>query len=210
VGLVCVGLLVSACTCLPKGQADLDVGVKDRGLASWYGADFDGWSTASGEPYDMHALTGAHRTLPLGTIVRVVNVENGRHVYVRINDRGPYLNGRILDLSFAAARELDMERDGVSPVSLHVVGGQADFQWLHHISTSDSAPFSHLSEEGWDAAVWRPRPASDHRWGADVERQGATRVQFPVDMLHERRSRRIEEYVSPDGPDPSHPTQPFC
>ena len=101
-------MVVSGCAGLTKGQADLDIGMKERGIASWYGDDFHGWVTASGEIYDMHTLTAAHRTLPLGTIVRVTNVVNGRNVVIRINDRGPYVNGRILDLSYAAAKRLDM------------------------------------------------------------------------------------------------------
>lgn len=117
-----VTVMLAACTCLPKGQADLDVGMKDRGIASWYGEDFHGWVTASGEIYDMESLSGAHRTLPLGTVVRVTNVENGQQIRVRINDRGPYVHGRILDLSYAAARKLGMAEGGLSAVSLEVVG----------------------------------------------------------------------------------------
>ncbi len=121
--LLCmVAVMLPACTCLPKGQADLDVGMKERGIASWYGEDFHGWVTASGEIYDMESLSGAHRTLPLGTVVRVTNVENGKQTRVRINDRGPYVNGRILDLSYAAARKLGMAEGGLSAVSLEVVG----------------------------------------------------------------------------------------
>jgi len=121
--LICmVTILLSACTCLPKGQADLDVGMKERGIASWYGKEFHGWVTASGEIYDMESLSGAHRTLPLGTVVRVTNVENGKQIRVRINDRGPYVNGRILDLSYAAARKIGMAEGGLSAVSLEVVG----------------------------------------------------------------------------------------
>jgi rare lipoprotein A len=116
------GLAVSACTVLPKGQADLDVSLKERGIASWYGVDFHGWLTANGEIYDMEALTAAHRTLPLGTWVLVTNVENGKQVRVRINDRGPYLYGRVLDLSLAGARELDMVESGVAAVQIEVVG----------------------------------------------------------------------------------------
>lgn len=121
--LICmVAVMLPACTCLPKGQADLDVGMKERGIASWYGEDFHGWVTASGEIYDMESLSGAHRTLPLGTVVRVTNVENGKQIRVRINDRGPYVNGRILDLSYAAARKIGMAEGGLSAVSLEVIG----------------------------------------------------------------------------------------
>src|SRR5207237_9355245 len=86
------------------------------------GVGFHGWVTASGEVYGMEALTVAHRTLPLGTLVKVTNVVNGKQVLVRINDRGPYVKGRIVDLSHAAARELDMVRHGITPVQLEVTG----------------------------------------------------------------------------------------
>lgn len=87
-------------------------------LASWYGPRFQGRTTASGERFDMNGLTAAHRTLPLGTQVRVRNLENGRSVVVRINDRGPYVKGRGIDLSYAAARELRMVEDGEAPVEI--------------------------------------------------------------------------------------------
>lgn len=88
------------------------------GMASWYG---ESQTTASGERFDKHALTAAHRTLPLGTMVRVTNQRNGKSVIVRINDRGPYGHGRIIDLSEAAARQLDMIDAGVAPVTLQVI-----------------------------------------------------------------------------------------
>ena len=123
--IVAAGSLgLGACTCLTQGQAEFDVGIKQRGQASWYGKYFHGLQTASGEIYDMHAMTAAHRTLPLGTVVRVFNVMNGKHVVVRINDRGPYKKGRILDLSYGAAKELHMADRGVAPVHLEVVGDQ--------------------------------------------------------------------------------------
>lgn len=123
--LLACGFAVSACTVLPKGRADLDVSMKERGIASWYGEDFHGWMTANGEIYDMEALTAAHRTLPLGTAILVTNVENGKQVRVRINDRGPYLYGRVLDLSLAGARALDMVDSGVAAVQIEVVGDQS-------------------------------------------------------------------------------------
>ena len=88
------------------------------GLASWYGEPHHGQLTASGEIFDMTQLTAAHRTLPLGTRLRVVNLENGRIVRVRVNDRGPYVDGRVLDLSRTAARALDWVERGVVPVRL--------------------------------------------------------------------------------------------
>ena len=95
-----------------------------RGLASWYGRDFHGLPTAEGEPFDMNAYTAAHRSLPLGTRVRVRNLENGRAVVVRINDRGPYKRGVIIDLSRRAAADLGMVRAGRVPVRVEVVPGE--------------------------------------------------------------------------------------
>jgi rare lipoprotein A len=91
-------------------------------VASWYGAQFHGKQAANGEIFNMEALTAAHRTLPLGSMVRVVNLVNGKHVRVRINDRGPYVNGRILDLSYAAAARLGMVDRGISVIQLEVIG----------------------------------------------------------------------------------------
>jgi len=121
-GLVVFCLSLGACSCIPKGNSDLDVGIKERGIASWYGISFHGRLAANGEVFDMEAMTAAHRTLPFGSMVRVVNLLNGRHVRVRINDRGPYVNGRILDLSHAAAAKLEMVEGGLSVIQLEVIG----------------------------------------------------------------------------------------
>jgi len=91
------------------------------GMASWYGGRHHGGPTASGERFDKNAMTAAHRTLRMGTRVRVTRIKNGRVVVVRINDRGPYSKGRIIDLSEAAARQLDMIEDGIAKVKLEVV-----------------------------------------------------------------------------------------
>jgi rare lipoprotein A len=95
------------------------------GEASWYGPQHHGKRTASGEVYDMNKLTAAHRTLPLGTRVRVTNIENGRSVDVRINDRGPFVDGRVIDLSRAAAERLGALGEGVVRVSLKVISDSA-------------------------------------------------------------------------------------
>ena len=89
----------------------------ERGLASWYGAKFHGLPTASGEPYDMYAMTAAHPTMPIPSYARVRNPANGREIIVRVNDRGPFYPGRIIDLSYTAALKLDLLR-GVAPVEL--------------------------------------------------------------------------------------------
>ncbi len=90
------------------------------GMASWYGPGFDGAMSASGEPFNQNALTAAHRTLPFGTIVQVTNLDNGRTVAVRINDRGPFSSGRVIDLSTGAARVLGLVESGVAPVRLEI------------------------------------------------------------------------------------------
>ncbi len=92
-----------------------------EGKASWYGREQHGHLTANGEHFDMYALTAAHRTLPMNTRVRVTNLRNGRSVVVRINDRGPYSKGRIIDVSLAAARVLDMIDAGVVPARVEVI-----------------------------------------------------------------------------------------
>jgi len=91
------------------------------GRASWYGKAFAGRSTASGEPFDMFRFTAAHRTLPLGTWVKVTNLANGHSIMVRINDRGPYWGNRIIDLSYAAARILGLKEYGIGKVRLDLV-----------------------------------------------------------------------------------------
>jgi rare lipoprotein A len=91
------------------------------GTASWYGSYFDGKPTASGEAYDMYDLTAAHPTLPLGSYVRVTNLHNGRAVIVRVNDRGPIVQGRIIDLSYGAAEILQFQQKGLQRVRLDVV-----------------------------------------------------------------------------------------
>ena len=103
-------------------------GYSERGVASWYGPNFHGGRTATGETYDMNAMTGAHPTLPLPTWVQVTNLQNGRSVVVRLNDRGPFSKNRIIDLSRAAAEQLDMLRTGTAMVevrSLAAGGGPA-------------------------------------------------------------------------------------
>jgi rare lipoprotein A len=102
---------------------DTSYGYDERGLASWYGEAFDGRSTSSGETFDMYALSGAHRTLPIPTYVRVTNLANGRSVVLRVNDRGPFRDpdNRIIDVSYAAAVRLDMVRDGTANVRVQAL-----------------------------------------------------------------------------------------
>lgn len=97
-------------------------GYAEKGIASWYGKKFHGRRTSSGEKYDMYAMTAAHKTLPLPTYVRVTNLSNGRSVVVRVNDRGPFHQNRIIDLSYAAAQKLDMTSSGTALVEVRAVG----------------------------------------------------------------------------------------
>lgn len=97
------------------------IGYEERGIASWYGPGFDGRRTANGEIYDMEAMTAAHRRLAFGSVVEVRNLDNGRKTQVRINDRGPFIHGRIIDLSKAAAREIGMLGPGTAHVRIRVI-----------------------------------------------------------------------------------------
>jgi rare lipoprotein A len=95
----------------------------EQGIASWYGVPFNGHRTSDGEIYDMYQFTAAHRTLPFGSIVQVTNLNNGKRTEVRINDRGPFVANRIIDLSLSAARALEIVGPGTALVRLEVVGG---------------------------------------------------------------------------------------
>jgi len=120
-------VLVSSPVYVSRGVSAVSVvtsGVELRGTASWYGLPFHGRKTASGETYDMNGLTCAHRTLPFGTVLLVTNLGNGRSVRVRVTDRGPFVSGRIVDLSRGAAVALGMLDTGTAQVSLKVVGNE--------------------------------------------------------------------------------------
>jgi rare lipoprotein A len=117
---------LAACSGAPKPIyfPGYPVGFVERGVASWYGPGFHGNRTANGERYDMHQLTAAHRTLPFGSIAVVRSMNTGRQVTVRINDRGPFAKERVLDLSLAGARALEMTGAGTHQIELRVVGYQ--------------------------------------------------------------------------------------
>lgn len=97
------------------------IGAVQRGVASWYGGEFHGRRTASGKIYDMHDMTAAHRELPLGTLLEVRNLENGKAIRVEVTDRGPFAKGRLLDVSYAAAKELGMIQKGTARVELQIL-----------------------------------------------------------------------------------------
>jgi peptidoglycan lytic transglycosylase len=108
---------------VPSRQGALPGQFTEEGMASWYGAPFDGRRTSDGEIYNMREFTAAHRTLPFNAVVRVTNLSNGRHVDVRINDRGPFVANRIIDLSYSAAEAIGMVGPGTARVHLDLIGG---------------------------------------------------------------------------------------
>src|SRR5688572_7366985 len=145
--LLFIGHLVGCVGTTPRSTdfpAGYPLGYHERGMASWYGPGFDGRRTASGERFDMHQLTAAHRTLPFGSMVHVRSLINDRRVIVRINDRGPFSRGRILDLSQGAASQLGMIGQGTHQVDLKVIayhGGSDEVGslWIQVASFRDRA-----------------------------------------------------------------------
>ncbi len=188
VGLVAGVLVLGGCGLLPKGQANLDVSAKDLGVSSWYGEDFHGKRAANGRPFDMYALTAAHRSLPLGSVARVLNVRNGRSVHVRITDRGPYVQGRMLDLSQAAAEQLGMMRQGVAAVVLEVVGERT---WMGQWANREAPATGQLRS---DIEV-----AGHGHGSGDLRRfPRAIRVRQPEDLWREPRQRRVVDVLAAD------------
>lgn len=147
-GLCLISVLLVSCATKPSTESKaprykttapeqkLEPGFYQQGIASWYGRPFHGCATASGEIYDMHALTAAHKELPLGSKVLVTNLENNRQIEVRINDRGPFIKGRIIDLSLTGARQLKMEINGTALVRLDIT------ELPEKISNSSKKPFA--------------------------------------------------------------------
>jgi rare lipoprotein A len=193
--LVGCSVLAGACSSLPKGHADFDVGMKERGLASWYGGAFHGWVTASGEIYDMYALTAAHRTLPLGTVVRVTNVVNAKQARIRINDRGPYMKGRILDLSYAAASELGMVREGLSAVYVEVVGQHG----VEPVGIDGPQIMVQAASQAVNLVLQSPssRAATVDQFFL-LPRSNRRVRQIPGDLLPERRARGVGDIMAID------------
>ena len=194
---------------LEKDAARMRVPVAElTGLASWYGGRFHGRLTANGETYDMNAATAAHKTLPFNTVVRVVDLDTGRQTVVRVNDRGPFVEGRVIDLSRAAAQELGMMASGVARVRLEIVadGDPPVSYYLQLGSFGERANAlrlrARLEDAGFPAVVEAtPRPAAGddaqlHRVViAELERDEAAAMQgrlrplgFDGGLLREHRS----------------------
>jgi len=193
-----VGMLLSACSWVPKGASQLDVGIEDRGVASWYGESFHGKQAANGELFDMDALTAAHRTLPLGSVVRVVNLANGKYLHVRITDRGPYVNNRILDLSRGAAARLGMMEEGLSHVRIQLVGERRPAALLSSEAMETASVALILGLEQVPSEITEPLPSA---W----EKQDPLMV-YPLrlppgDIWIQQRTRRLTGMQSADHTD---------
>ncbi len=151
-------------------------GFVETGKASWYGEKFHGRSTSNGETYDMHKISAAHKTLPFGTYVKVTNLNNNKHIIVRVNDRGPFVKGRIIDLSYSAAKELDMIGPGVVPVKIIALGKEIK---------------KDVNEKGKLPAL----ETKDLKTGEFTVQVGAFKDKINVDTLA-RRLRVIFDYVN--------------
>ncbi len=185
----------------------------EYGIASWYGADFHGRRTANGEVFDANALTAAHPTLPLPCYAYVTNVDNGRTVLVRVNDRGPYVNDRLIDMSYAAAKQLDYVGKGRARVRVRFAG-------LAPLNGDDSRERQFLASQqgGREAPAWTPQPpareyasveergpdlpaeASD-QWDPNAYRASLAGKSVPPPPASARRSRAFVQTASLPGPD---------
>jgi rare lipoprotein A len=165
----------------PVARAD---GFTQRGKASWYGKKFHGRKTANGERYDMYGVTAAHKTLPLGTWVRVENLDNGRQLDIRLNDRGPFVHGRIIDLSYGAAKKLGVVGPGTANVKLTALGNR-----VSAAQTTASKP-----------AAYRPVDWNKGRFtfqvGAFSDPANAKRYRAKLDTLY--KNAHIKPYFHPD------------
>ena len=172
-------------------------GYRQRGIASWYGRDFHGLSTSSGETYDMHAMTAAHTTLPIPTWVEVTNLVNGKTVVVKVNDRGPFVDSRLIDLSFAAATALDMVQSGTTRVEVRAIGAPVAASPVAATATQ-SAPTTMMGAPRPAPSCAPTPPAEAERMfvqvGAFSERDNATRL---VQRL--RASGFVDPVVVTDG-----------
>ncbi|QWR76759.1 septal ring lytic transglycosylase RlpA family protein [Candidatus Magnetomonas plexicatena] len=138
-------------------------------VASWYGPDFHGKPTASGEIYDMNAMTAAHKTLPFGTILRVTNPNSGASAKVVVNDRGPFIAGRDLDLSYSAAKDIGVYGPGTLTVEVDYLG--RDMKYVKYIKVSDAVASAALSSSGYTIQI-----------GAFAEQQNALRLKSSLEF----------------------------
>lgn len=118
---IVVGTALQGCSTTPRYRVGGGMDTVQTGIASYYGSKYHGRKTANGEVFDMYGVSAAHKDLPFGTRIEVTNLNNNKKLIVRINDRGPFVKGRILDLSYGAAKELDMIESGTAPVRIKVL-----------------------------------------------------------------------------------------
>ncbi len=158
-------LLLTLSACAAGHIQPAEPGWTERGVASWYGSDFNGKPTASGETYNMYAYTAAHKDLPLGSVVKVTNLENGRHTRVVINDRGPFVAGRIIDLSYSAAKQIGITASGTAIVRIELLGRES--RYVREVSIQDSGTGEYTVQ-----------------LGAFVERDNAERLKTVLGWKH--------------------------
>ena len=195
--LVLSMMTLPACMTVPKGVGNYDAGYMERGYASWYGGNFQGRQTASGEIYDQFKMTAAHRLLPFGSIVRVTNAENGREAVVVINDRGPFIRGRIIDLSYAAAERLGAFESGTFPVLINVVrmGGRgAKFPVVHRTWLDQRDGFAVGRRALGSRQSGNPRDGGP--WPSEVESPAGRVTRGRMDVFQDQRRSRRLAYLS--------------
>lgn len=160
---------------------------KQRGLASWYGRKFHGQRTASGEPYDMFAMTAAHKTLPIPSYARVTNLANGKSVVVRINDRGPFHSDRIIDLSYGAAQRIGLAARGSGMVEVERVFETSDAPSAGSAAAANEVAVSAAPEAAANGAIWLQIGAFSSAESAGAFRERAARdlawIHEPLDVV---------------------------
>ena len=188
-------------------------GFVETGIASWYGEDFHGKPTALGEPYNMYAMTAAHKTLPLPTRVRVTNLENGRSMELRVNDRGPFVHDRVIDLSYGAARELGVYRRGTarvrvealeaggSPEPLSAAGGYAYLQTGAFAYRENAARLYYRIRQAGISGVYLRRKGNGVYavWVGPLDSEGHTaRLKRQLGNIGISRTVRVQGVAPPD------------
>lgn len=176
-------------------------GYVERGVASWYGTEFHGLRTSTGEPYDMFAMTAAHKTLPLPAYARVTNLQNGRSVVVRINDRGPFVDNRIIDLSYTAAARLDMLRNGTAMVEVRAIDPAVGDTALPAPAAGVPAPAAAASGALFVQAGAFADPANAQRLAAKLRGGGFGTIFIRDDTIAGRRMYRVRIGPVPDVPE---------
>ena len=169
------------------------VNYHERGIASWYGQKFHGRRTSNGEVYDMYQVSAAHKTLPLPTYLRVKNLENGREIVVRVNDRGPFVENRIIDLSYAAAYKLDVHRKGTSYVEVkNIEVGELGKPVVAHAARPTRIPVSNAKKpSGWTLELYLQLGAFQDRGNAEQLKNRLQEKNFsPVRITETTKNNR--------------------